>query len=125
MVCDLCSSGGARKPNGLNDINRIETFNHADKKATEAYIVELLLWLNLLTNQLTIDANVAKKLSIDSQNDVIKKPSQEGQDLKQNDTRDDENIEGSEESTNDLQVLRFDSEHKIEKASVSVDDVLV
>ncbi|GJZ07487.1 protein PSK simulator 1 isoform X1 [Tanacetum coccineum] len=118
-------SGGGRKPNGLNDINRIETFNHADKKTTEAYIVELLLWLSLLISQLTIDANVAEKLSIDSPNDVIQQPSQEGQDLKQNDTRDDENVEVSEESTNDLQVLDFDSEHKIEKASVSVDDVLI
>ncbi|KAL8246308.1 hypothetical protein R6Q59_007524 [Mikania micrantha] len=50
-------SGGGRKPNGLNDINRVETFNHADRRTTEAYIVELLLWLNHLTNQLKIVAD--------------------------------------------------------------------
>ncbi|MFS7996681.1 hypothetical protein Hanom_Chr12g01132691 [Helianthus anomalus] len=30
-------SGGGRKPNGLNDINWVETFNYADKGLTKAY----------------------------------------------------------------------------------------
>jgi len=91
LVCGLCSSGGGRKPNGLNDINRIETLNHADKKTTEAYIVELLLWLNLLINKTKINANVVEmQPNTDSPKDADQQeasvPNSEDHDLEHNDT---------------------------------------
>ncbi|XP_023738313.1 protein PSK SIMULATOR 1 isoform X1 [Lactuca sativa] len=70
--------GGGRKPNGLNDINRIETFNHANKGQTEFYIVDMLLWLNHLINRSKITANVDEMQSnTESPKDQNQKPSQE------------------------------------------------
>ncbi|KAI3798034.1 hypothetical protein L1987_33300 [Smallanthus sonchifolius] len=120
-------SGGGRKPNGLNDINRVETFNHADKRSTEAYIVELLLWLNHLTNQLKIDADLEEVGSNpDSPKFANQQPSQtnsanstvprEDEDLGNIDNDIVNRIDGSEESTGDLPVVDFDSGHGIEKA---------
>lgn len=40
-----------RKSVGPIDIMQIETLHHADRQKTEAYILELLLWLNYLVTQ--------------------------------------------------------------------------
>lgn len=114
-------AGGGRKPNGLNDINRIETFNHADKKTTESYIVQLLLWLNLLMSQLKINENVGKVLSNrESPKDANQQPLKEDNDSEHKDT-----CESPKDASNDLPVVDFDSGHEIEKASGGIDHVLV
>lgn len=106
-------SGGGRKPNGLNDINRIETFNHADKGQTEAYIVELLLWLNLLINQLKISENVSEELSnTESAKNANQQPSQNtSTDLPvaDFDSPKDASQQPSENTSTDLPVVDFDS----------------
>lgn len=119
-------SGLGRKPNGLNDINRIETFNHADKQITESYIVELLLWLNHLMSQLKINANVSEVQSnAESPKDGSQQQSQEDHDLGQKVTSDVKHVKGSTETTNDLPVVDFDSGQEIGRASSSIEDVLI
>ncbi|KAL4578516.1 hypothetical protein LXL04_014640 [Taraxacum kok-saghyz] len=114
-------SGGGRKPNGLNDINRIETFNHADKRQTESYIVDMLLWLNHLINRSKITTKNVDKLQSNSESpkDPNQKPSQDdvlplsaldNLVLEQKDTT----IEGSEETANGLAVVDFDLGHENE-----------
>ncbi|XP_076881324.1 protein PSK SIMULATOR 1-like [Bidens hawaiensis] len=123
-------SGGGRKPNGLNDKNRIETFNHADKGPVEAYIVELLLWLNHLTNKLKIDAedigeagsnpNSPKFANLRSSRITPAKstvPNEEDGELGHRDDHIVNHIEGSGETTVDIPVVDFDSGHVIEKAA--------
>lgn len=40
-----------RQSGGPNEVIQIETLHHADRQKTEAYILELLLWLNYLVSQ--------------------------------------------------------------------------
>ncbi|KVI08034.1 Protein of unknown function DUF3475 [Cynara cardunculus var. scolymus] len=115
VAINTANSGGGRKPNGLNDINRIETLNHADKKTTEAYIVELLLWLNLLINQIKINANVGemqpnKESPKDANQQEASVPSPEDHGLEHKDTR-------IEEITDKGPVFDVGSGHENEKAS--------
>ncbi|XP_057468386.1 protein PSK SIMULATOR 1-like [Actinidia eriantha] len=49
-------SGANRKAAGPIDVIRVETFHYADKEKTEAYVLELLLWLNHLVKQSKLDA---------------------------------------------------------------------
>ncbi|KAJ0702823.1 hypothetical protein HanPI659440_Chr14g0544021 [Helianthus annuus] len=120
-------SGGVRKPNGLNDINRVETFNHADKGPTEAYIVELLLWLNHLTNKMKIDAELEEvRSNPDSPKFANERPSQTASAnltvASEEDEDEDERIvdhtEGSEETTVELPVVDFDPGHVTEKETI-------
>ncbi|KAI7734839.1 hypothetical protein M8C21_030681 [Ambrosia artemisiifolia] len=121
-------SGGGRKPNGLNDINRIETFNHADKGPTEAYIVELLLWLNHLTNKMKIDAELEEvKSNPDSPkfaNQLLPlqtAANEESGDLEERDDEIVDHTEGSEETSVDIPVVDFDSGHVTKKTTVGVE----
>ncbi|RWR85303.1 ikzf5 [Cinnamomum micranthum f. kanehirae] len=46
-----------RRPSGQSDLIRIETLHHADKEKTEAYILELVVWLHHLISQSRSGAN--------------------------------------------------------------------
>lgn len=111
-------SGGGRKPNGLNDINRIETFNHANKSQTEAYIVDMLLWLNHLINRSKITTNVDNtNTNTESQKDLNQESSQEASHVSSPvSSPDNHELEkkDTEETTNDLAVVDFDSGHENE-----------
>ncbi|CAI9102546.1 OLC1v1000831C1 [Oldenlandia corymbosa var. corymbosa] len=58
-------SGSNRQSDTSSDVIQIETLHHADRQKTEAYILELLLWLNHLVSQSKVgDANDGKRESI-------------------------------------------------------------
>ncbi|GFQ03671.1 F-box protein at5g39450 [Phtheirospermum japonicum] len=46
-----------RRTAGSIDFMRVQTLHHADIKKTEAYIIDLLVWLNYLVNRSKISAN--------------------------------------------------------------------
>nr|XP_027078177.1 uncharacterized protein LOC113701629 isoform X1 [Coffea arabica] len=60
-----------------NDIVQIETLHHADRQKTEAYIFELLLWLNYLVSQ--------SKISVSGGNSTLSTKSQCNPTLEQSD----------------------------------------
>lgn len=61
---------GSRKSTSTSDVIQIETFHYADKEKTEAYILELLLWLNLLVNVSKASANTGVVKAIISKNEI-------------------------------------------------------
>ncbi|GFZ08677.1 similar to Ikzf5 [Actinidia rufa] len=56
IAINTAKSGANRKAAGPIDVIRVETFHYADKEKTEAYVLELLLWLNHLVKQSKLDA---------------------------------------------------------------------
>ncbi|KAF5942604.1 hypothetical protein HYC85_020246 [Camellia sinensis] len=46
-----------KKPTGQTDLIRVETLHHADKDKTEAYILELVVWLHHLVSQSRVATN--------------------------------------------------------------------
>lgn len=55
---------GSRKSTSGSDVIQIETFHYADKEKTEAYILELVLWLNLLVNKSKASAQTKDQKSL-------------------------------------------------------------
>lgn len=47
----ICRSETNSRASGPMDIMQIETLHHADKQKTEAYILDLLAWLNYLASR--------------------------------------------------------------------------
>lgn len=55
-----------RKPAGQNDLLRIETLYHADKEKTEAYILDLVVWLHHLISHSRSSTNCGTRSPIKS-----------------------------------------------------------
>ncbi|CAK9155517.1 unnamed protein product, partial [Ilex paraguariensis] len=62
-----------RKPAGQTDLIRIETLHHSDKEKTEAYILELVVWLHHLISQSRAAGNCGIRSPVKS---PIRSPSQ-------------------------------------------------
>ncbi|XP_072964874.1 protein PSK SIMULATOR 1 [Typha angustifolia] len=63
-----------RKPTGQTDLIRMETLHHADKEKTEAYILDLVVWLHHLISQ-SRPANGGVRSPIKS---PVRSPTQKG-----------------------------------------------
>lgn len=79
---------GSRKSTSASDVIRIETFHYADKEKTEAYMLELLLWLNLMVNVSKASASTGERKPLVKDKDTVKRTISKNETSKTVDERD-------------------------------------